>query len=211
MICPSGSQNSGEHWIPRPSVSQWTPRRHQGPRASGQGSCRCAIRGEPPPARGAPRAPAEKPVAPCLGEEAMSGLWGGGLDWQCQLWGLLAPLAVGLCPLRVPSGADSTSGRGWFPSPVTQKTPRVLLEALCQRLWTEARSHCITVLQLHTHFQTFLSQITWKNLQRNEDTYDPWDSLLVAVLLVRSHLTIVWSRGFNLCLVVILLHKNKGI
>lgn len=88
------------------------------------------------------------------------------------------------------------SRRCWFPSPVTQETPRALLEVLRQRLWTESKSHCITVLQLHTNFQTFLSQITWKNLQRNEDTYDPWDSLLVAVVSVRSHLTVVWSRGF---------------
>ena len=105
MICPSGSQNSGEHWIPRPSVSQWTSRRRQGPRAAGQGSCRRAIRGEPPPAGGAPCAPAQRLVAPSLGEvvawtgSASSGVW-------------LAPLAVGLRPLRVPSGAETPRAGG---------------------------------------------------------------------------------------------------
>ncbi|XP_044794440.2 cholesterol transporter ABCA5 isoform X2 [Bubalus bubalis] len=34
-------------------------------------------------------------------------------------------------------------------------------------------------------------KITWKNLQRNEDTYDPWDSLLVAVISPYLH-CVLW-------------------
>ncbi|KAF4012943.1 hypothetical protein G4228_003028 [Cervus hanglu yarkandensis] len=44
---------------------------------------------------------------------------------------------------------------------------------------------------LYFYAVKFLSVITWKNLQRNEDTYDPWDSLLVAVISPYLH-CVLW-------------------
>lgn len=186
----------------RPRVSQWTCSRPQGPRAAGRALAPCHRRWAAP-RLGCSLSPGSETGGSVPwwggGDESPGPppLRGRGPDRQCQLPGLAGSSGGQPASPEVPSGAETPRvGRGWFSSPVTWETPRAL-EVLCQGLWTDTRSHCITVLQLHTNFQTFLSQITWKNLQRNEDTYDPWDSLLVAVISVRSHLTIVWSRGPN--------------
>lgn len=184
----------------RPSPSRWACNRPQGQRAAGRAPAP-EPSGEPPPAWGASWAPGQKPVAQSLGEEALMSLQAllpsGAVAWtssaSSRVW--LAPLAEGL--RRVSSGAETPrAGRGWFSSPVTQETPRAL-EVLCQELWTDTRSHRIMVLTAAYKFPNVLSQITWKNLQRHEDTYDPRDSLLVAAISVRSHLPVVWPRGRN--------------